>query len=101
MDNAYQSYSTQPFLFEDLPIPCPRMPAPNSNLRAAANEFMQGRRLDHIDFMGVYGSWRLAVYVHQLKKLGWPVERTMTNGIAIYFISLENIAAINKASRDG
>jgi hypothetical protein len=34
---------------------------------------MDGKALDHPDFLAGCGSWRLAAVVFQLRTLGWPV----------------------------
>jgi hypothetical protein len=58
-----------------LPPPpfCPSWPNRNSLADRALRMFLDGRVLDHPDFLGACGSWRLAAVVFQLRALGWPI----------------------------
>ena len=90
--------SPQPFLFDPLPIPAPRMPNPGSQAWYVANAFMQGRRLTQIDCLDMGLGWRLAAHIQRLKLMGWPVEDIRLLGlIKQYFITPENIRAIWEA----
>lgn len=53
----------------------PAWPRLGTNAEAALDLLMQGRMLDHLDFIEAHGSWRLAAVVHQLVAMGWPIER--------------------------
>lgn len=54
---------------------CPAWPRPGTNAEAALDLLMQGRMLDHLDFIEAHGSWRLAAVIHELVGMGWPIER--------------------------
>ncbi len=60
-----------------LPPPpfCPAWPRPGTNAEAALDLLMQGRMLDHLDFIEARGCWRLAAHIAVLKDMGWPIER--------------------------
>lgn len=52
---------------------------------------LKGQILNHLDFQRATGSWRLAAYIHELKKLGWPIcsyEITQLVDSSLRFISV-------------
>lgn len=49
-------------------------PARGSLPDRALKMFLDGRVLDHPDFLEGCGSWRLAAVVFQLRALGWPID---------------------------
>lgn len=53
----------------------PCWPRPGTNADAVLDMLMQGRMLDHMDFIETHGSWRLAAVIHDLIGMGWPIER--------------------------
>lgn len=56
------------------PMYQPKYP-PEASLTAKALRLMLGgAKVAHPDFEALTGSWRLAGYIHSLKKLGWPVK---------------------------
>lgn len=52
----------------------PKYPPEASLTSKALRLMMDGAKISHPEFEALTGSWRLAGYVHCLKKLGWPVE---------------------------
>ena len=58
----------------DAPPFCPGWPQRNTLADRALKLLLDGRALDHPDFIDGAGSWRLAAVVFQLRTLGWPIE---------------------------
>ena len=59
-----------------LPPPpfCPTWPARGTLAALALERLMDGALLNHNDFIGVCGSWRLGAVIFHLRSLGWPIE---------------------------
>jgi hypothetical protein len=74
--NTYQASGASGEQLTFLPPPpfCPTWPTRGTLADRALSTLMDGRTLDHLDFIQEVGSWRLAAYVSDLKDLGWPVE---------------------------
>lgn len=58
----------------DPPSFCPTYPKQGSLPWRALNTLLAGNHIDHGDFIESTDSWRLAAAIHELRKLGWPVE---------------------------
>lgn len=77
-------------LYDNLPVPVPRMPREGTTIRAVAEKFREGKKLDHKDVIDSDGSWRLASMVCDLKKLhGWSIDSYKVNsrGTKVYFVN--------------
>jgi hypothetical protein len=63
-----------------LPPPpfCPTWPTEHTFEDKALALLMAGRLLDHPEFEGDCGSWRLAAVVFNLRALGWPIDTIPT-----------------------
>jgi len=59
-----------------LPPPpfCPIWPTKNTLADVALRMLMDGRLIDHNDFIDYTRSWRLGAVIFTLRTLGWPVE---------------------------
>ena len=59
-----------------LPPPpfCPIWPTKNTLADVALRLLMDGRMIDHNDFIAHTRSWRLGAVIFTLRTLGWPVE---------------------------
>ena len=59
-----------------LPPPpfCPIWPTKNTLADVALRMLMDGRLIDHNDFIDQTRSWRLGAVIFTLRTLGWPVE---------------------------
>ena len=59
-----------------LPPPpfCPTWPARGTLAALALERLMDGALLNHNDFIGACGSWRLGAVIFHLRSLGWPIE---------------------------
>ena len=59
-----------------LPPPpfCPIWPTKNTLADVALRMLMDGRMIDHTDFIDHTRSWRLGAVIFTLRTLGWPVE---------------------------
>ena len=59
-----------------LPPPpfCPIWPTKNTLADVALRMLMDGRLIDHNDFIDHTRSWRLGAVIFTLRTLGWPVE---------------------------
>ncbi len=53
---------------------CPTWPTPGTLAALALRRLMDGELLNHNDFIGACGSWRLGAVVYDLRVLGWPIE---------------------------
>jgi hypothetical protein len=54
-----------------------RYPVQDTMAAKALRLLLTGAKVTHPSFEAVTGSWRLAAHVYILKKLGWPVMKTM------------------------
>lgn len=52
----------------------PKWPAPDTLADRALGMLMDGRSINHKDFLDATQSWRLAAAICTLRTLGWPVE---------------------------
>jgi hypothetical protein len=52
----------------------PKLPSNNTLVYQALHLMMQGKEISHLDFQVETDSCRLAAYVHDLIKLGWPIQ---------------------------
>ena len=59
-----------------LPPPpfCPIWPTKNTLADVALRLLMDGKMIDHTDFIDHTRSWRLGAVIFTLRTLGWPVE---------------------------
>lgn len=57
---------------------CPAWPTKHTLEDKALALLMAGRLLDHPEFEGDCGSWRLAAVVFNLRALGWPIDTIPT-----------------------
>lgn len=59
-----------------LPPPpfCPSWPTKNTLADVALGMLMDGKLIDHNDFIDHTRSWRLGAVIFTLRALGWPVE---------------------------
>ncbi len=59
-----------------LPPPplCQSWPTKNTLADVALGLLMDGKHIDHTDFIDHTGSWRLGAVIFKLRALGWPVE---------------------------
>jgi hypothetical protein len=59
-----------------LPPPpfCPTWPTKNTLADVALRLLMDGKMIDHNDFIDQTRSWRLGAVIFTLRALGWPVE---------------------------
>ena len=75
----------------------PKYPPQASLTNKALRLMLNGSRLTHPQFEALTGSWRLAGYIHTLKKLEWPVhtehvsipgneEGDRNRSIVVYFL---------------
>lgn len=64
-----------------LPPPpfCPTWPARGTLAALALERLMDGALLNHNDFIGACGSWRLGAVIFHLRSLGWPIETISTH----------------------
>ena len=51
----------------------PELPPKNTLTFCALSLLLQNKEITHLDFQLITSSWRLAAYICELKKLGWPV----------------------------
>jgi Helix-turn-helix domain len=51
----------------------PKIPEKNTNLYHAVHLLLKGKRIYHRDFDKKTDSYRLAAYILELKKMGWPI----------------------------
>lgn len=58
----------------DPPPFSPIWPKRGSLPERALRMLMDGRRIDHKDFIEHSCGWRLAAAIHELRGLGWPVD---------------------------
>jgi hypothetical protein len=58
----------------DPPPFSPKMPAPSTLEAALLEDLLSGETPTHPQWERKRSSWRLAVYVDILRKLGWPIE---------------------------
>lgn len=81
------SKSTRDFIASDdngqlsfLPPPPfnPTWPTKHTLADKALALLLAGRAIDHPEFEGDCGSWRLAAVVFDLRALGWPIETVTT-----------------------
>lgn len=56
------------------PLYNPKYPPEASLTSKALRSMLGGAKISHPTFEALTGSWRLAGYIHSLKKLGWPVK---------------------------
>jgi hypothetical protein len=56
------------------PLYNPKYPPEASLTNKALRLMLTGARVTHPQFEALTGSWRLAGYIHTLKKLEWPVH---------------------------
>lgn len=56
------------------PMYNPKYPPEASLTSKALRLMLEGNRLTHPQFEALTGSWRLAGYIHTLKRLDWPVQ---------------------------
>jgi hypothetical protein len=95
-----------------LPPPpfCPTWPMGGTLAHRALMLLLEGKMLDHPDFEGATGSWRLAVYVADLRQLGWPIETIYipapTRGspertIALYCLPEGQIKQVREMTKGG
>ena len=61
----------------------PSWPKRGSLPDRALKALMDGRLIDHEDFIESASSWRLAAAIFTLRTLGWPVERTAPDAQAL------------------
>lgn len=59
-----------------LPPPpfCPSWPTKNTLADVALRLLMDGKMIDHNDFIDQTRSWRLGAVIFTLRALGWPIE---------------------------
>ncbi len=59
-----------------LPPPpfCPSWPTKNTLADVALRMLMDGKLIDHSDFIDHTRSWRLGAVIFTLRTLGWPIE---------------------------
>ena len=61
------------------PLPfCPTWPTKHTLEDEALALLLAGRLIDHPEFEGDCGSWRLAAVVFNLRALGWPIDTILT-----------------------
>lgn len=83
---------------ELLPPPtfCPAWPNKHTLADRALASLLDGRAIDHPEFQGASGSWRLAAVVFNLRAQGWPIEtvhdKRGSRVIAQYRLSPDDIA---------
>jgi len=51
-----------------------KWPPRNTHTAIALSMLLPGEMVSHPDFQSQTSSWRLAAYIHELRKLGWPVQ---------------------------
>ncbi len=56
----------------------PTWPTRNTLEDKALALLLAGRLIDHPEFEGACGSWRLAAVVFNLRALGWPIDTIAT-----------------------
>ena len=57
------------------PLPfSPSWPSSGTLAALALESLMDGALLNHNDFIGACGSWRLGAVIFHLRSLGWPIE---------------------------
>lgn len=61
-------------LFEPPPPLRATWPAAGTHAELALKMLLDGKVLDHLDFLKITESWRLAARVSELRDLGWPIE---------------------------
>lgn len=77
----------------------------------ALARLLRAQRLTHIDFQKITRSYRLASYIEQLYKKGWPIVSQRRTGktkdptgryvsYSIYYLSLEAICQAGEQGRD-
>ena len=107
-DKAIIPEQTPDLFPETIPKIAPRWPNPHSLAGEALARMFAGERLTQITF-GL-NRWRLSAYIHELKSLGWPIERMDVlppNGydchrfIRQYWFSAETIAEWRERQRKG
>jgi hypothetical protein len=55
------------------PVFNPTYPKPNTHASKCLSLLLDGGKINHPQFDEKVGSWRLAAYVNDLIKLGWPI----------------------------
>lgn len=86
-------------LFDSLPVPPPNMPRAGTLINAVAVMLREGQYITHLDVIDRCGAWRLAAYVHDLRKRhGWPIVSHQYRGSAkVYFIRKADLRTIGWA----
>ena len=83
---------------ELLPPPtfCPAWPNRHTLADRALASLLAGRSIDHPEFQGDCGSWRLAAVIFGLRAQGWPIEtvydKRRGRTVAQYLLSPDDIA---------
>ncbi len=86
-----------------LPEPpfCPQWPTKNTLADIALRALMDGKMIDHNDFIDQTRSWRLGAVIFTLRTLGWPIatievpsptEQCPDRVIALYRLDAKFIA---------
>jgi hypothetical protein len=65
--------------FLPAPLYNPQYPPEGSLTSKALRLMLEGGKITHPHFEAITGSWRLAGYIHSLKRLGWPIETEHTS----------------------
>lgn len=60
--------------FIDPPPFCPSWPTRGTLADRCLKLLLDGKVIDHPDFLAGCGSWRLAAVIFSLRALGWPIE---------------------------
>lgn len=74
MKKSFMSSNQKQTSFLPAPPIKAKMPSPNTLAARALQMLLDGKQISHPDFEDATDSWRLAAPIHDLNKLGWPVE---------------------------
>ncbi len=84
----------------------PKLPPRNTLIDVTLQILLEGGRITSLDFQNRTASQRLAAYVHELNKLGWPVkandvavivnEKPEIRIVSQYYLEEKSIQQFNK-----
>ncbi|MEO8401060.1 MAG: hypothetical protein ABI597_04590 [Gammaproteobacteria bacterium] len=84
----------------------PKLPSKNTLSFQALYLMLQGRKISHLDFQSETHSYRLAVFIDDLNKLGWPIQKedikcsmgkkSKIRNMRLYFLDRKIIAKSKK-----